>query len=210
VNFLSVLCLALAVCARSPCDNVARFCARSVLCWLAFPSAPALGSTDSAADRSALFTGFTATTAGSDFSRSCIIGYGSVTFPMRDLGGQRCPSVERETLPGSDVFLLVRDVFFDHGQSVSPSHRGTAHVAFDVAYRARPLAVLWLSRLNGTPTQSLCTLRTRRRRRPRNTRYRALATAYPDRVSHRTTPAFLAHKQSNLLEALWIASLRSQ
>src|SRR6266702_6385720 len=58
----------------SPCDTVARFCARPVLCWLAFPSAPALGSTDSAADRSALFTGFTATMAGSDFSRSCITG----------------------------------------------------------------------------------------------------------------------------------------
>src|SRR5260221_8124713 len=47
------------------------------------------------------------------------------------------------------------------------------------------------------PTQSLCTLRTRRRRRPRNTRYRAPATAYPDRsLTGRTTPAFLAHKQS--------------
>src|SRR5258707_7572198 len=49
------------------------------------------------------------------------------------------------------------------------------------------------------PTQSLCTLRTRRRRRPRNTRYRAPATAYPDRsLTGRTTPAFLAHKQSIL------------
>src|SRR5712675_3407020 len=50
------------------------------------------------------------------------------------------------------------------------------------------------------PTQSLCTLRARRRRRPRNTRYRAPATAYPDRsLTGRTTPAFLAHKQSILL-----------
>ena len=36
-----------------------------------------LGSTGSAADRSALFVGFTATMAGSDFSCPCIIGYGS-------------------------------------------------------------------------------------------------------------------------------------
>src|SRR5229473_2631649 len=49
------------------------------------------------------------------------------------------------------------------------------------------------------PTQSLCTLRTRRRRRPRNTRYRAPATAYPDRsLTGRSTPASLAHKQSIL------------
>src|SRR5258705_11596037 len=49
------------------------------------------------------------------------------------------------------------------------------------------------------PPQSLCTLRARRRRRPRNTRSRAPATAYPDRsLTGRTTPAFLAHKQSIL------------
>src|SRR5882672_11448711 len=51
------------------------------------------------------------------------------------------------------------------------------------------------------PTQSLCTLRARRRRRPRNTRYRAPATAYPDRsLTGRTTPAFLAHKQAMVLK----------
>src|SRR5258705_276491 len=57
------------------------------------------------------------------------------------------------------------------------------------------------------PTQSLCTLRARRRRRPRNTRYRAPATAYPDRsLTGRTTPAFLAHKQSMSGRQGWIAS----
>src|SRR3981189_2263806 len=71
----------------NPCDTVARFCARPVLCWLAFPSAPALGSTVSAADRSALFTGFTATTAGSDFSRSCIICFRFPHSPCRPRGG---------------------------------------------------------------------------------------------------------------------------
>jgi hypothetical protein len=45
-----------------------------VLCQSAFPLVPALGSTNSAADRSALFVGFTATMAGSDFSCPCIIG----------------------------------------------------------------------------------------------------------------------------------------
>ena len=53
----------------SACDTLSRFCARRVLCWPAFPSAPALRSTGSAAECSALFAGFAATTAGSDFSR---------------------------------------------------------------------------------------------------------------------------------------------
>ena len=61
----------------SACDTVPRYCARPVRCWLTFPSAPALGSTDSAAGCPALFVSFTATMAGSDFSQSCIIGYGS-------------------------------------------------------------------------------------------------------------------------------------
>ena len=58
--------------------TLARSCVRRVLCWSAFSSVPALGSTHSAATvvepTLALFAGFTATTAGSDFSRSCIIG----------------------------------------------------------------------------------------------------------------------------------------
>jgi len=39
------------------------------------PLVPALGSTGSATDRSALFASFVATTARSDFPRSFIIGY---------------------------------------------------------------------------------------------------------------------------------------
>src|SRR6266851_549871 len=55
---------------------------------------------------------------------------------------------------------------------------------------ARPLRYYGFRGSIAHPTQSLCTLRTRRRRRPRNTRYRAPATAYPDRsLTGRTTPA---------------------
>src|SRR3982074_1854281 len=62
---------------------------------------------------------------------------------------------------------------------------------------ARPLRYYGFRGSIAHPTQSLCTLRTRRRRRPRNTRYRAPATAYPDRsLTGRTTPAYLAHKQA--------------
>ncbi len=83
MNFSFFLCLAACRTRSSACDTRSRPCVRCVLCWLAFPLAPALGSTDSAAGRPDLFVGFPATIAGSDFSRSCIIGYGLLTFPMR-------------------------------------------------------------------------------------------------------------------------------
>ena len=77
----------------SACDTLSRLCVRRVLCWPAFPLVPALGSTGSAAlgpaadrsagGRSALFAGFTATMAWSDFSCPYIIGYGILAFPMR-------------------------------------------------------------------------------------------------------------------------------
>jgi RNA-directed DNA polymerase len=65
VNLSFLLCLAACRMRSSPCDTVARFCVRPVLCWLAFPLAPALGSTGSDADCSAAFAGFAATMAGS-------------------------------------------------------------------------------------------------------------------------------------------------
>src|SRR6266487_3752297 len=77
VNLSFFLCLAACRTRPSACDTLSRFCARRVLCWSAFPLAPALRSTDSAADCSALFIGFPATTTGSDFSGSCIAGYDS-------------------------------------------------------------------------------------------------------------------------------------
>src|SRR5215472_14930829 len=70
----------------SACDTLARLCVRHVLCWPAFPLVSALRSTGSAAVTStadcsagcsALFAGFVATMAKSDFPRPCIIGYGS-------------------------------------------------------------------------------------------------------------------------------------
>src|SRR5437588_811146 len=63
---------------RQGCDRErALLCVRCVLCWPAFPLVPALCSIGSAADCSALFADFQATTAGSDFSGPFIIGYGS-------------------------------------------------------------------------------------------------------------------------------------
>ena len=50
------------------CATLTRLGVRRVLSWRAFPSVPALRSTNSAADPSALFVGFPATRAWSDFS----------------------------------------------------------------------------------------------------------------------------------------------
>ena len=61
----------------SACDTLSRSCARRVLCWPAFPSAPVLGSAGSDPDRSASFVGLLATMTGSDFSCPFIAGCGS-------------------------------------------------------------------------------------------------------------------------------------
>jgi len=65
---------------------------------------PALCSTNSAADRSALFAGFKAPTAESDFPRSCIIGFGS--SPSRCGPGRTIAAGQTWDLPTSDAFLL--------------------------------------------------------------------------------------------------------
>src|SRR5260370_9737917 len=67
----------------SACAPVPRYCARPVLCCLTCPSAPALGSTNSAAGCPALFVGFTATMAGANFSLLKIIGHGPPPSPHR-------------------------------------------------------------------------------------------------------------------------------
>src|SRR5216684_1015353 len=58
VNLSFFLCLAACRMRSSACDTLARSCARYVLCRLAFPLVPVLGSASSAADCSALFVGF--------------------------------------------------------------------------------------------------------------------------------------------------------
>jgi hypothetical protein len=154
-----------------------------------------LPSIPSAADRSALFEDFLGTTHLSDFSGSCIIGYSLFGLPDADRRGGRPPGRTGD-LPGSDAILC--SVMW----SSTPAERQP------LAWRCRtcclrrclPSRPLRASRFRGSiahPTASLCTLRGRRRRRPRNTRYRAPATAYPRRSSTGwTAPAVLAHKQS--------------
>ena len=59
------------------CDTLSRHCVRYVRHRFAFSLASALCSTASAAGHPALFGGFVATMAESDFSCPCIIGFGS-------------------------------------------------------------------------------------------------------------------------------------
>ena len=56
MNFSFFLCLATCRTRSSACDTRSRPCVRCVLCQLAFPSAPTLGSADSAAGCPALFS----------------------------------------------------------------------------------------------------------------------------------------------------------
>src|SRR5947209_2498848 len=51
VNLSFFLSLATLRMRSSACDTLVRLCVRRVLCWSAFPLVPALGSTNSAADR---------------------------------------------------------------------------------------------------------------------------------------------------------------
>src|SRR6266480_2238442 len=178
----------------SPCDTVARFCARPVLCWLAFPSAPALGSTDSAADRSAAFTGFTATTAGSDFSPSCIIGYGSSPSRCGPWGRRvHRPNVRP---PRFRRLPFVRDVFFDHGRASVPRITGP-HMLPSTLLTGSASAVLWLSRLNSTP--HTIAVYASHPPSPATTQHSLPGARYglPGPVSHRQEHASFAWRTSN-------------
>src|SRR5262245_16588469 len=115
MNFSFFLSLATFRMRSSACGMLVWLWAQGMVCWFAFPLVPALGSAGSVAvgsaadcsavSCSALFDGFTATMAGSDFSCPCIIGYGS--------SPSRCgPSLSRDAddqtrdLPGSDTIRL--------------------------------------------------------------------------------------------------------
>src|SRR5438445_9271364 len=98
--------------------TLSRSCARRVLCWLAFPSASALGSTDSAAGCPALFVGFAATIAESDFPRPFIIGYGS--SPSRCGPERRTAAGQTWDLPVPVQGASAHARFFDHAGPLGP------------------------------------------------------------------------------------------
>jgi len=77
VNFSFFRCLVASRTRSSPGDTLPRLCVRRVRGWSVFPSVPALCSTHSAAGCPALFAGFFARMAESDFSSPFIIGFDS-------------------------------------------------------------------------------------------------------------------------------------
>ena len=112
MNFSFFLCLAACRTRSSAWVTRTRLSVRCVLCSPAFLLVPALGSTGSAAGRPALFVGFTATMAVSDFSRLVHHRLRLLAFPMRTRqhAHLRCwPTVrspgsrtrERPHMPGS-------------------------------------------------------------------------------------------------------------
>jgi hypothetical protein len=149
----------------SACNTLSRFCARRVLCRPAFPSAPALRSTNSVADCSALFVGFFATMAGSDSSRPFIIGCGS--SPSRCGPLRASPAGQTRGLPVPAQGPSAHARVFDHAGPLGHSR-----------WRARPC----------------CLPPSERRRRPEMTSfaaqwlactlpYRRFATALADCVA---------------------------
>src|SRR5881392_3277863 len=143
------------------CHTLIRFCARHVLCWPAFPLVPALRSPGSAAtfpadasavDFFALFAGFTATMAGSDFSCPCIIGYGS--SPSR-CGPPYSAHRTRRRRPDTrsprfryDPF--ARDVALDPGRASAP-RMAVPHMLPSSELKPSAPAISDLSWLNPTP-----------------------------------------------------------
>ncbi|SDR04645.1 hypothetical protein SAMN05519103_00533 [Rhizobiales bacterium GAS113] len=87
----------------------------------------------------------------------------------------------RRGLPGSDAILSCV-----MGSSTTAERQGLAWrprtFCLRLCQRPRPLRHCAFRGSITHPTRSLCKLRNRRRRRPRNTRYRAPATAYPRRT----------------------------
>src|SRR5689334_13615260 len=125
-----------------------RLGVRNVLCCSAFPLAPALRSTNSAADRSALFVGFTATMTGPDVPRSCIIGDGSSPFRCGPWG--QCAQRSNAGPPRFRRDPLLRDGVFDHGRASAP-RIAAPHMLPSTLLTASASASLCLSRLNSPP-----------------------------------------------------------
>ncbi len=147
----------------------------------AFPSAPALRTTGSAAGVPALFAGFITTTAGPDFSCPCVTGYGS--SPSRR-GPDDISLVRSDTRPPRFRRVpFVRDGVFDHGRAMAP-RMTMPHMLPSAELTASASAGLMLSRLNIPPhTIVVYASRPPSPADSRNTHYQAGATPYLGRTS---------------------------
>jgi hypothetical protein len=151
VNLSFFRCLAACRTRASPGDTPLRFCARRVRGWPVFPLVPALCSTHSAAGCPALFAGFIARMAESDFSGPFIIGYG---FSPSRCGPARYRSWSDSRSPGSRT-RSVRACQVLRPRRVA---RALALTHSDVLPSATQTASApgnsFLSRLNGWPART--------------------------------------------------------
>jgi hypothetical protein len=130
------------------CGTLIRLGVRDVLCRSAFPLAPALRSTNSATDCSALFTGFIATMTGPDVPRSCIIGFGS--SPSRCGPWGQCAQRSNAGPPRFRRDPFERDWVFDHGRASAP-RKTVPHMLPSTLLTGSASASFCLSRLNSQP-----------------------------------------------------------
>src|SRR5262249_31671438 len=150
-----------AVCAPAHVTRLPGTASPSVLCWFACPLARALGSTRSAADRSALSASFAATMAESDFPRPCIIGYGS---SPSQCGPEHFRRWSDAGYPRFRRDPFARDVAFDPGGTTMPRIMALHMLRSTMKTVSAPA----ISSFRGSippPTHPLCTLRVRRCRR---------------------------------------------
>jgi hypothetical protein len=158
-----------------------RFCARCVFRWPAFPSAPVLRSTHSADGRPSLFAGFTATTAGSDFSCPCIAGYGS--SPSRRGPGGHLSVGSATRSPRFRRVPFARDGVFDHVRASAPRIT-VPHMLPSAGWTASAPVRLTISRLNSPPhTIAVYASWPPSPAVSRNTHYQAGAAPYLGRTS---------------------------
>ena len=145
-------------------------------------------STSSAADRSALFAGFTAPTAeSSDFPCSCIIGFGSSPFPMR-ARAQHC-RWSNVGPPNFQCIPFARDVLLDPGRMAVPRISALLMLRSTISTASAPATCLFRGSIT-SPTQLLCTLRGRRYRRLTQ-HWPATALPWDRSCTGWTAPAFV-------------------
>ena len=150
-----------AVCVPAPVTRVPGTAPGACVAGPHSPRPPPFAPLAPQRTRSALFAGFTATMAESDFSCPCIIGYDS--SPSRC--GPPAAQVWSDTRdPRFRRAPFARDVALDPGGTTMPRITASHMLRSTMKTVSAPA----ISSFRGSlphPTQRLCTLRVRRRRR---------------------------------------------
>ena len=194
VSFSFFFCLAACRTRLSACDTLTRFRARRVLCWSAFLLVPVLGSTGSAADCSALFVGFLATTTGSDFSGPFINGFDSSSSHC----GPAVVAGQPRDLPVPVRKASAHARVFDHAGPGGGLAVSSSSVLPSALTNASAPSVILFTRLNGWPVHAPADASPASSRRPT---HGSGSMRFATPSSWRTctayfSPVYPAHRQS--------------